>query len=112
MYQFNINGNWSHNKKQNIGEYNLFNLPHYDEYDGIIFDCTNMTDQDQLELIIEKLKNLYGGVAANKIAIFFYLHNHSLYLSVKEVFKEIKNIACDKEITNETLNETIYILTE
>ena len=58
MYQFNTNGNWSHDKKQNIGEYNLFNLPHYDEYDGIIFDCTNMTDQDQLELIIEKLKNL------------------------------------------------------
>ena len=54
-----------------------------------------ITDNNPLlkEKAIEKLKNLYDGVAANKIAIFFYLHNHSLYLSVKEVFKEIKNIA-------------------
>lgn len=58
LYQFNTNGNWSHDKKQNVGEYNLFNLPHYDEYDGVIFDCTNMTDQDQLEVIIDKLKTL------------------------------------------------------
>lgn len=54
-----------------------------------------ITDNNPLlkERAIEKLKNLYGEGSANKIAIFFYLHNYSLYLSVKEVFKEIKNIA-------------------
>lgn len=54
-----------------------------------------ITDNNPLlqEKAIEKLKNLYGSVSANKIAIFFYLHNHSLYLSVKEVFKKIKDIA-------------------
>ena len=91
IYQFNTNGNWSHDKKQNIGEYNLFNLPHYDEYDGIIFDCTNMTDQDQLELIIEKLKNLDIPVVSIGYYVdgLYYVGNDN-----KKLFRLRRKICC------------------
>ena len=35
LYHFNTNGNWSHDKKYNEGEYSLYTLPNYDEYDGM-----------------------------------------------------------------------------
>lgn len=41
---------------------------------------------------IEKIKNLNQEVNTNKIAIYYYLHNYSLYLGVKEVFKNIDDL--------------------
>ena len=58
LYQFNTNGNWSRDKKYNNGEYNLFTLPNFEDYDGVIFDGTNITDQRQLNAIVKKLKDL------------------------------------------------------
>lgn len=56
LYQFNTNGNWSHDKKYNRGEYNLYTLPDYSEFDGVVFDGTNMVDQKRLRSIIRELK--------------------------------------------------------
>jgi diguanylate cyclase (GGDEF)-like protein len=58
LYQYNTNGNWSHDRKYNRGEYSLYTLPNYEEYDGIIFDGTNTTDQAQLQLTVDHLKTL------------------------------------------------------
>ena len=66
-------------------------LPHYDEYDGIIFDCTNMTDQDQLELIIEKLKNLDIPVVSIGYYVdgLYYVGNDN-----KKLFRFRRKICC------------------
>ncbi|MBR2715006.1 MAG: hypothetical protein IKB73_02220 [Ruminococcus sp.] len=59
----------------------------------VVCDC-KITDNALLkEKAIEKLKNVYNEVSSNKISIYLYLHNYSLYLSIKEVFKDIKNLA-------------------
>ena len=38
------------------GEYNMFNLPHLENYDGIIIDCNNIVDEMQKEKLIERLR--------------------------------------------------------
>ena len=86
LYQFNANGNWSHDVKHNIGEYNLFKLPDYSEYDGIIFDCTNMTDQEQIQSIIEVLKKQDIPVVSIGYYVdgFYYVGNDN-----KKLFREL-----------------------
>lgn len=58
LYHYNCYGNWSQDKKYNNGEYNIYNLPDLEEFDGIILDCTNIEDQEQLEKIISRLKKV------------------------------------------------------
>lgn len=77
LYQYNTNGNWSYDKKHNLGEYSLFQLPDYSQYDGIIFDCTNMTDAEQIDKIVAKLKELDIPVVSISYAVdgFYYVGN-------------------------------------
>ncbi len=53
LYQYNSHGNWSHDKNHNAGEYNIYNLPDLEDFDGIILDCSNIIDIDQREYAIE-----------------------------------------------------------
>lgn len=55
LYQYNSYGNWSKDALHNIGEYNIYNLPDFSEYDGVILDCSNISDQKQKRKIINKL---------------------------------------------------------
>ena len=86
LYHFNTNGNWSHDKKYNEGEYSLYTLPNYDEYDGVIFDGTNTTDQKQLEKIVSKLKTLSIPVVSISYAVegFYYVGNNN-----KKLFRQM-----------------------
>lgn len=56
LFQCNCFGNWSFDEKHNQGEYNMFNLPHLENYDGIIIDCNNIVDEMQKEKLIERLR--------------------------------------------------------
>ena len=56
LYFFSANGNWSHDKKFNDGEYMIFHLPDLNDFDGIVFDCSNMTDKAQIDNIVGRLK--------------------------------------------------------
>lgn len=58
LYHYNCYGNWSQGKKHNDGEYNIYNLPDLEEFDGIILDCTNIVDKEQLDKIISRLKKV------------------------------------------------------
>ena len=49
LFQCNCFGNWSFDEKHNQGEYNMFTLPHMENYDGIILDCNNIVDETQKE---------------------------------------------------------------
>ncbi|MGN0505751.1 MAG: diguanylate cyclase [Lachnospiraceae bacterium] len=57
IYQYNGYGNWSRDPKHNQGEYNIFELPKLDEFDGIVLDCNHMIDKEQQNHLIEMLKH-------------------------------------------------------
>ena len=56
LYQYNSYGNWSKDALHNIGEYNIYNLPDFSEYDGVILDCSNISDQRNAKLSISCMK--------------------------------------------------------
>lgn len=66
LYHYNCYGNWSSEEMHNRGEYNIFNLPDLRQFDGIILDCNNITDQEQLNYVIGLIKS--SGVPAVSIA--------------------------------------------
>jgi diguanylate cyclase (GGDEF)-like protein len=86
LYQFNTNGNWSRDKKYNRGEYSLYTLPNYEEYDGVIFDGTNVTDQTELKRIVDLLKTLTIPVVSISYAIegCYYVGNNN-----EKLFREM-----------------------
>lgn len=56
LYHYNCYGNWNHDPNHNQGEYNIFNLPDLRQYDGIILDCNNICDKEQLRYLLELIK--------------------------------------------------------
>ncbi len=51
LFQYQCWGNWNHNERHNMGEYNIFNLPELTAFDGIILDSTNIKDRQIREWI-------------------------------------------------------------
>ena len=62
IYMFNSFGNFSKDEKYNDGEYNIFSLPDFNEFDGIILEITNVTKRKNSNRIIEPIKK--SGVPA------------------------------------------------
>lgn len=56
LFQFNCFGNWSSDRENNQGEYNIFNLPDLTSYDGIIIDANNITDYEVLQNLIRMVR--------------------------------------------------------
>lgn len=56
LYQFQSFGNWSKDLLFNIGEYNIYNLPNLDQYDGIIIHCNNIVESQHMEKIVQRLR--------------------------------------------------------
>lgn len=65
---YNCMGNWSNDPVFNQGEYNIFNLPELDRYDGIIIDINTMKDTAQRHHLIEIVKK--SGVPAISLGNF------------------------------------------
>lgn len=65
---YNCMGNWSNDPVFNQGEYNIFNLPELDRYDGIIIDINTMKDTAQRRHLIEIVKK--SGVPAISLGNF------------------------------------------
>ena len=75
LYIFNSNGNWSGDDEYNRGEYNIFNLPNLNDFDGIILDINNIKLDGIRENIIEKVKatNLPTIAIGNEFENFYYV---------------------------------------
>lgn len=56
LYQYNCYGNWSRDALNNAGEYNIYNLPDFTTFDGIILDGSNIVDQKQRRNVVKLLK--------------------------------------------------------
>ena len=56
LYVFNSFGNFSKDEKYNEGEYNIFTLPDFSEFDGIIVEITNVAKRKNSKKIIDMIK--------------------------------------------------------
>lgn len=56
LYIFSSSGNWSRDEKYNNGEYNIYRLPDFREFDGIILDLNNIILKDVRENVIQWAK--------------------------------------------------------
>lgn len=77
LYFYNTNGTWSHDSKFNKGEYALNDLPDLNSFDGVVFDCTNTTDQTQIQYMVRKLQSVNVPVVSigYKVDGFYYVGN-------------------------------------
>lgn len=75
LYIFNSSGDWSMDEDYNIGEYNIYNLPDFKDFDGIIMDLNNIRNEEIGLKVIDAVKKS-GKPAisiANKIDDFYYV---------------------------------------
>lgn len=57
LYIFSSSGNWSWDREYNIGEYNIYNLPDFKKFDGIILDLNNILMKNVREEVIMRAKS-------------------------------------------------------
>lgn len=57
IVQYNSFGNWSYEDEFTQAEYNIFNLPDLSEFDGVMLDATNISDDRCVEEIVKKIKD-------------------------------------------------------
>lgn len=55
LYIFHSFGNFSKDEKFNRGEYNIYNLPNFEDFDGIILELTNVSEKDAKDKIIKRV---------------------------------------------------------
>ena len=75
LYIFNSSGNWSSDEQYNIGEYNIYNLPDFKDFDGIILELNNISSQKILHEVIDRAKQAQIPVLsiANELEDFYYV---------------------------------------
>lgn len=73
LYQYNCHGNWSLDVKHNDGEYNIYTLPDLSEFDGIILDCTNISDPNRFDRLVELIRK------ANKPTVSISIYIEGFY---------------------------------
>ena len=54
IVQYNSFGNWSSEDAFTQAEYYIFNLPDLSEFDGVMIDATNISDEKCLEELVQK----------------------------------------------------------
>lgn len=69
LYIFNSSGNWSDDELYNQGEYNIFNLPNLQDFDGIVLDLNNIVDLNVRDALVSRV--LKSGVPAVVIGNHF-----------------------------------------
>lgn len=75
LYIFNSSGVWSLDEAYNVGEYNIHHLPDLTQFDGVILDINNISDQSVCDYIINKAAKSGKPVIsiANEIKDFYYV---------------------------------------
>ncbi|MCH5275104.1 MAG: diguanylate cyclase [Lachnospiraceae bacterium] len=69
LYIFNSSGNWSNDELYNQGEFNIFNLPDLQDFDGIVLDVNNVVDVSVRDALVDRIRN--SGVPAVVIGNHF-----------------------------------------
>ena len=90
LYIFNSSDGWSRDEDYKAGEYNIFRLPDFKDFDGIILDLNNIHNQSVCEEMIEKAKNSGTPVIsiANEIEDFYYVGINN-YAAMREMISHL-----------------------
>lgn len=75
LYIFNSAGGWSRDEAYKAGEYNIFRLPDFSDFDGVVLDMNNLSDKSVSGELIERVR-ASGTPAvsiANELEGFYYV---------------------------------------
>lgn len=93
LYHYSCHGNWSSEKVHNIGEYNIVNLPNLEGFDGVIFDCNNIEDPEQVEYMLHLIrKSKVPAVAIARDFGGFYYAGIDNEKSIHELCKHMYDV--------------------
>lgn len=56
LYVFNSNGSWSNDDTYSHGEYNIFNLPNLNDFDGIMLSLNNVKYPEVTDALVTKVR--------------------------------------------------------
>lgn len=90
LYIFNSAGGWSKDEEYRAGEYNIFRLPDFREFDGVILDLNNLEDRSVCSEVVQRVRDS-GTPAisiANELEGFYYVGIDN-YTAMKEVIAHL-----------------------
>lgn len=75
LYIFNSSGDWSWDTDYNIGEYNIYRLPDFNEFDGIIVDVNNIRYPEIVAELADAVRKTGKPAVsiANELEGFYYV---------------------------------------
>lgn len=90
LYIFNSSGSWSLDADYNTGEYNIYRLPDFRDFDGIILDLNNIGYKSVRDFVVERAKASGKPVLsiANEIEDFYYVGIDN-YRSIREIINHL-----------------------
>lgn len=90
LYIFNSSGDWSRDEDYNVGEYNIYRLPDFNDFDGIIADLNNIHYPEARDYVIASAKATGKPVIsiANDIEDFYYVGIDN-YAAMQEVITHL-----------------------
>ena len=90
LYIFNSSANWSSDTKYNKGEYNIFNLPDFKDFDGVVIDLNNTIDDDVRQEVLQKVRNAgVPGIVINNRYDGFYSVGIDNYAAMKSIVEHL-----------------------
>ncbi len=98
LYIFNSSGNWSSDQHYNAGEYNIYNLPEFKDFDGIILDLNNVSSEEVYAKVVQRARDAGVPVVsvANEIEGFYYVGIDN-YKAMREVIAHLdRDHGCKK----------------
>lgn len=98
LYIFNSSGNWNKDQGYNRAEYNIFNLPDFDEFDGIILELNNISSKPIFDEVIKRAGRADVPVVsiANELEDFYYVGIDNYY-AMQQIIAHLYEVhGCEK----------------
>ena len=98
LYIFNSSGNWNKDQGYNRAEYNIFNLPDFCDFDGIILELNNISSQPIFDEVIQRAGKAGVPVVsiANELEDFYYVGIDN-YSAMQQIIAHLHEVhGCEK----------------
>ncbi|MBO6114894.1 MAG: GGDEF domain-containing protein [Lachnospiraceae bacterium] len=90
LYIFNSSANWSSDEKYNKGEYNIFNLPDFRDFDGVVIDLNNTIDDDVRQKVLKRIRESgTPGIVINNRYDGFYSVGIDNYMAMRKIMEHL-----------------------
>ena len=90
LYIFNSTSEWSMDEDYNIGEYNIYNLPDFKEFDGIVVDLNNIRNEKVRAQVIDAVrKSKKPAISINHDVEGFYYAGIDNYVAMQEIIQHL-----------------------